>query len=107
MAKEADAVKRSSHESAVNENSDPSAIEAAIARTRGKMSETLAAIEDRLSPEHLLGEVMDAAQKAAGEVTSAADNAARSIVNDAGAAVDDVTRSAEKEARAVERELEK
>ena len=92
MAKEADAVKRAGHQSAVNENSDPSAIEAAIARTRGKMSETLSAIEDRLSPEHLLGEAMDAAQKAVGDVTSAADNAAR---------------SAEKEAKAVERELEK
>ena len=107
MAKEADAVKHASHQSAVNEESDPSAIEAAIAHTRSRMSETVAAIEDRLTPEHLIGEAMDAVQKAAGEVTSAADIAARSVMHDASAAVDDVARSTVKEAKAAERELEK
>ena len=95
MAKEADAVKRAGHQSAVNEESDPSAIEAAIARTRIQMSETLAAIADRLSPEHLVAEAIAAVTKAVDKVTDEVSTAA-----------DDAARAAMKEANAAARELE-
>jgi Protein of unknown function (DUF3618) len=96
MAKEADPVRHAAHQTEVNEHSDPSAIEAAIAHTRSRMSETLAAIEDRLSPEHLAAEAMAAVTRATDEVA-----------DDVGKVADDTARAAMKDANAAVRELEK
>ena len=94
MAKEADAMKR--HASSADRESDPEAIAKGIAHTRGQISETLAAIEDRLSPEHLAAEAMAAVTRAADEVTDEVSTAA-----------DDAAKAALKEANAAARELEK
>ena len=92
MAKEADAI----NPSTAHRESDPETIAKGIEHTRGQISETLAAIEDRLSPEHLLGEAMTALTRATDEVTG-----------EVSAAAADAAKSAMKAANAAERELEK
>ncbi len=94
MVKEADAMKV--HRRTADRTSNPEAIAKGIEHTRGQISETLAAIADRLSPEHLVNEAMAALTKATDDITG-----------EVSAAADDVAKSALKAANAAERELEK
>jgi uncharacterized protein YjbJ (UPF0337 family) len=50
---------------------DPAVIEAQIEATREEMSETIAAIEERLAPEHLVEQATGAVRELAGQATSA------------------------------------
>jgi len=62
---------RASSDAGSAEESDPAVIEAQIEATREEMSETIAAIEERLAPEHLVEQATDAVRELAGQATTA------------------------------------
>jgi len=85
----------------IESTTDPEAIAAEIEMTRGEMTQTVDAIQDRLDPERITGQAVDAAT----EVTVQAKDAAIEVTEQARDAAKDVAKYAIDEAKTAVREL--
>jgi uncharacterized protein YjbJ (UPF0337 family) len=90
MGETADAVERRIEAEAAQPSDDPEVIRAQIEQTRAEMSETIDAIQERLTPENIKEQAMDTVKDA----TESAKEAARAAVQEAFTQTKDALRSA-------------